>query len=225
MVAWRRQFLDDPGPSWRAKFVGLALAVYWDGSGRGAWPSVETLARKLNTSNSTVSRGLRELKELGIVEPQPKPGRSTTYHAARIPPIAAELDALSAGGRRASERYEGASKGGDAGVCWTPKEVSEEAIKEENEVRVFLSEGFDQEHRLQESSFEEEIPWQYLHEEPSAEALLQDKRFRTWMRGPGHVLLDIPDFEHELFDLFGVHSRDVVEEVRAFFLKAQEGEQ
>lgn len=63
LFAWRNTFLDDEGLSHIAKMTLLTISLYMNRRGFGAWPSIETLARRMSSGVRTVKRGIKEAKE------------------------------------------------------------------------------------------------------------------------------------------------------------------
>ena len=51
-----------------AKAVLLMIADHYNDADRRAWPSIQTLARETETSESTVRRAVRRLEQLGLIE-------------------------------------------------------------------------------------------------------------------------------------------------------------
>jgi DNA-binding Lrp family transcriptional regulator len=74
------------GVAWRVKIDGrfrlllLALADFADDDGDGIWPSIATLAEKIDYSERQVQRMLRDLEEMKVLKPTGKSvGQSTVY--------------------------------------------------------------------------------------------------------------------------------------------------
>lgn len=61
------------------KLVLLVLACYADHSGNNAYPKTKTLSVKTGLSKRTVERILKQLRDLQVVHPTSRPGKSTNY--------------------------------------------------------------------------------------------------------------------------------------------------
>ncbi len=70
--------------SWAAKILYGLIARYV-GKGREAWPSIETLAGDMRTSDRNVRAWLRELRDAGLVDVE-RTGRASTYRVLGGPP-------------------------------------------------------------------------------------------------------------------------------------------
>jgi hypothetical protein len=71
--------LHDPRLSDRAKLALLEVETFaWGPEGR-CWASVETMARRQHWSPRKMQRALQELRELGFVEAENRPGKTTRY--------------------------------------------------------------------------------------------------------------------------------------------------
>ncbi|MBQ9565430.1 MAG: helix-turn-helix domain-containing protein, partial [Synergistaceae bacterium] len=75
--------------SWRGRAAWIALCFFaqWskaEGNVGRCWPSQETLARMMGVSISTVIRGLKELRELGIVRCEERSDGETCGYVLQI---------------------------------------------------------------------------------------------------------------------------------------------
>jgi Helix-turn-helix domain len=61
------------------KCVAFILATYSDADGSSCYPEVETIARDVGKSASTVQRALRRLEQFGFIKTTPRLGQSNSY--------------------------------------------------------------------------------------------------------------------------------------------------
>lgn len=80
---WREQ-MADTGLSAITKLLLHTIALYFDGSGTGAYPSLDTLARRASLDRSTVKRHLRLAADWLDQDRGGGRGRATRYRA-KIP--------------------------------------------------------------------------------------------------------------------------------------------
>lgn len=59
--------------------VAFILATYSDADGSSCFPEVETLARDVGKSASTIQRALRRLEQFGFIKTTPRLGQSNSY--------------------------------------------------------------------------------------------------------------------------------------------------
>jgi Helix-turn-helix domain len=71
--------LHDPRLSDRAKLALLEVATFAWGPESRCWASVETMARRMHWSTRKMQYALRELRDLGFVEAEDRPGKTTRY--------------------------------------------------------------------------------------------------------------------------------------------------
>jgi hypothetical protein len=186
LVDWRHELLDDPRPSKHAKYVWLALSVYWKPDGRDAWVAVSTLARQLDLARSTVQKALRELTRLDLVGVEVRPGFSYVYHATGVferPPAAEaashEDTGASGGGAGAFQgRPTLVSRRPEVVIEGDPEEVTQEAKGSENRV--------DEGGTSESSSLEEErLTSDAAVLFDNAVKLLRHQKFREWLSSQG----------------------------------------
>ncbi len=60
--------------------MAMILADYADGQGRGIWPSVETLAKRVYRDRRTVQRHLKRLRDAGVIFEVASNVKSVMYH-------------------------------------------------------------------------------------------------------------------------------------------------
>ncbi len=90
---WERTVKALPLPSW-AKHVGLNLATYADATGGGAFPGVERTVADTGLSDSSVRRGFRLLRQVGLIVREFEGARSGRRGTADVYRLAVPDDAL-----------------------------------------------------------------------------------------------------------------------------------
>jgi predicted transcriptional regulator len=78
-------WLDDAGlrPS---QFRVYYRVVRRDGTARHCFESLESIAAACHLRRVTVQKALQELVELGLIEAEPQPGKTTIYRVVNDPP-------------------------------------------------------------------------------------------------------------------------------------------
>jgi hypothetical protein len=136
VVRWREALRADTDLSWKGTNVGVMLSTWMAADGRGAFPSVPTIAASMKLSESTVQRGLRELEERGYLWSGVTPGKPTRYDAL-LPPTGVPQTPVPQTPplEPASHSVEGVSESAATGVHGTP-EVEVPELEHEQDARV-----------------------------------------------------------------------------------------
>jgi len=90
---WERTVKALPLPSW-AKHVGLNLATYTDGDAGGAFPGVERTVADTGLSDSSVRRGFKMLRDVGLIIREFEGARSGRRGTADVYRLAIPVDVL-----------------------------------------------------------------------------------------------------------------------------------
>lgn len=84
-IIWRNAFLGDGGPAATVRYVLLLLSTYMDADGDKAYPSYDTLARRLGVNVSTVRRAVKDAEKAGWVQIVKRRGGSGGHFRQYLP--------------------------------------------------------------------------------------------------------------------------------------------